>query len=290
MKILLCTDLDRTLLPNGSAPETTNIRLLFNELIDNFNIKLAYVSGRNADLVQQAISQYGLPQPDWVVSDVGTSIYKTDQAEWQYSQEWENQISHDWHPCGFRDIESQLQSIDALVPQPPIHQNTFKLSYYLDLKHDHKPIFKNIHARLNELGIHYNLIWSIDEPNKMGLVDILPANATKLHAIEYIAKLQNLQPEQIVFSGDSGNDLPVMKSVLRSIIVKNAHSEVMTYIERLLARSRESADNIYIARGQSGVGNGNYASGIIEGLIHYHPNLEKSILKISDQLLITSDQ
>jgi len=41
-------------------------------------------------------------------------------------------------------------------------------------------------ARLTHAGIKANLIWSIDEQAGIGLLDVLPASANKLHAIHFL--------------------------------------------------------------------------------------------------------
>ena len=83
-KLLLCTDLDRTLLPNGEQPESADSRRLFRELVSNDNIMLAYVSGRDSQRVINAIREYDLPMPDFSVCDVGSSIYdlRSSQEQW----------------------------------------------------------------------------------------------------------------------------------------------------------------------------------------------------------------
>jgi sucrose-6-phosphatase len=53
--LLICTDLDRTLIPNGEQPESPQARLLFCQLVSNSQITLAYVTGRDQVLVQEAM-------------------------------------------------------------------------------------------------------------------------------------------------------------------------------------------------------------------------------------------
>jgi len=75
-KLLLCTDLDRTLIPNGAQPESSGARKCFNHLVNHPDITLVYVTGRDKALVQNAITYYHLPIPDYVIADVGATIYK----------------------------------------------------------------------------------------------------------------------------------------------------------------------------------------------------------------------
>ena len=57
MKIL-ATDLDRTLLPNGSWPPDSGAIDLFNELTARHEVLVVYVTGRNLRLTEDAIEEY----------------------------------------------------------------------------------------------------------------------------------------------------------------------------------------------------------------------------------------
>lgn len=54
-RLLLCTDLDHTLLPNGPEPESEQARGKFHSLVDHAQMTLIYVTGRHQQLVEQAI-------------------------------------------------------------------------------------------------------------------------------------------------------------------------------------------------------------------------------------------
>jgi sucrose-6-phosphatase len=79
-----------------------------------------------------------------------------------------------------------------------------------------------------------------------------------------------------LFAGDSGNDLEVLVSPVRSILVANAHPEVR---EMAVAQSRELdlADRLYCAQGNWRGLNGNYGAGILEGVAHFRPDLADRI-------------
>ena len=73
--ILICSDLDRTIIPNGYQEESANARPVFRQLAEHANINLAYVSGRNKKLILDAIEEFDLPIPDYAIGDVGTTLY-----------------------------------------------------------------------------------------------------------------------------------------------------------------------------------------------------------------------
>ena len=75
--LLLCTDLDRTLLPNGNQPESPEARRRFASFAARPQVRLAYVTGRHLALIEKAIANYVLPRPHFVIADVGTSLYES---------------------------------------------------------------------------------------------------------------------------------------------------------------------------------------------------------------------
>ena len=92
-KLLLCTDLDRTLIPNGTQPESLAVRNKFNQLVAQDEVTLAYVSGRDQSLVKQAMQNFLLPLPDFVIADVGSSIYQVLNGKWIHLDKWDSEIS-----------------------------------------------------------------------------------------------------------------------------------------------------------------------------------------------------
>ena len=95
-RILLATDLDRTLLPNGAQPESPGARAMFASVVAQPDVVLVYVTGRHRQLVEQAMAEYGLPEPDYLIGDVGTSLYRIDGAGWHLEPDWAAAIGQDW--------------------------------------------------------------------------------------------------------------------------------------------------------------------------------------------------
>ncbi|MBU0654398.1 MAG: HAD-IIB family hydrolase [Gammaproteobacteria bacterium] len=270
--LLICTDLDRTLIPNGDEPESPKARKYFRKLAEMPEITLAYVTGRHAALVREAIHQYDLPPPDFVLGDVGSTIYACKGKEWQRWGAWEAHIAPDWGGRDHAQLAALLDGFDGLRLQENTKQNTHKLSYYVDLSLNHTYLMDEMQMLLKAHGIHASLIWSIDEPANTGLLDVLPASASKRHAIEFLLEKQGFSLATTVFSGDSGNDLPVLISPIPATLVNNASREIK--LEALqMARMSGTEQALYLAQGGFLGMNGNYAAGILEGIVHYHPEV-----------------
>lgn len=263
-RLLLCTDMDRTVIPNGVQPEVPDARKRLARLCSLSDVSLVYVTGRHKELVAQAIKNYALPEADFIISDVGTKIYQTDRNAWREIEVWNQEISQDWRGMDYLQIKRLFDDITNLNLQEVSKQNTHKLSYYLPLQLNKDEIIDRMETRLDKAGINASLIWSIDEAKGIGLLDVLPKNATKLHAIEFLYRQLDYFIDEVVFAGDSGNDLPVLCSPIASVLVANATEEVKRTALNVSVQKGHQ-DKLYLA-GE------NYAAGVLEGVAHFLPD------------------
>lgn len=269
-RLLLCTDLDRTLLPNGPQAPSPGAAELFARFVEHPAVTLAYVSGRDRALVEEAIATWSLPQPDAVIGDVGTTLWTvSSRGEWSLDALWQSEIDADWVGKAPEALAACLSGVAQLELQPEAQQNTHKLSYFLPASAPWAPLREEIEGRLRDLGVRARLIHSIDETRDQGLLDIVPARASKLHAIEALMHRQGVSANDTVFCGDSGNDLEVLVSHLPAVLVANA-TDAVREAARAGARARGHADQLYLAEGGFMGMNGCYAAGMLEGIVHFH--------------------
>lgn len=269
-RILLCCDLDRTVLPNGDAPENPEARSVFREVALRSEVTIAYASGRSRDLLLRAISEYALPEPAFAIGDVGSTIYAVASGKWRRLDDWHDEIAPDWHGRTAGDLEQLIGELRGLELQEREKQGRFKLSYYADLERERDEYLEPVQRALEGAGISASLIWSVDETEDVGLLDILPRSATKREAVEFLLNHLGLDETRMVYAGDSGNDLPVLTSGLQAVLVANAREEV----RRDVRRQATDADRLYLAVGGFHGLNGNYAAGVLEGLAHFLPETE----------------
>lgn len=276
-RVLLTTDLDRTLLPNGSAPESDQARPLFRQLCKSEKIVLAYVTGRSPDLVREAIATYDLPIPDFAITDVGAAIYRLKGSDWKPLEEWfQVHNSSGWRPSRLENIGSGSPN-SVLEQQPEACQTPYKISYFYDLEQNPTTIEAWIYRETGTSESDFNLIWSEDPVRQKGLLDILPSTADKGTAIHFLANHLQLPGNHILFAGDSGNDVAVFQSNIQSVCVQNAAEAIVKCIESNATTDRPH----YQAKGRFMGMNGNYSAGILEGFAHFFPELFEEIMHAS---------
>ena len=282
-KILICSDLDRTIIPNGYQQESARARPVFRQLAEHSSIYLAYVSGRGKKLILDAIDEFYLPLPDYAIGDVGTTLYRVTDGDWKLSDDWGDEIGEDWKGFSWEKLAAFFEEVEGIQLQEPEKQSQYKLSFYTDQQVDHQQVIKNIRAMLAEKGVRAKVIWSVDEISASGLLDIIPARANKLHAIQFLMQREQFPADRTVFAGDSGNDLDVLTSGLQAILVKNAMDEVRQEAIKTLSE-KCMTNRLYLPKGNFYGMNGNYAAGVIEGLVHYLPEAGELIARALEKI------
>lgn len=262
---ILATDLDRTLLPNGRWPADEGAIELFNRLSRQEDLLLVYVTGRNLDLTEAAIRDYGVRHPDVLCGDVGTTIRRYRDGRWQADEGWREVVmgaSPRWNADAIR---RSVAGIEGLREQEPEHQNPFKQSYYAD--HDRRDailaaVDDAVRSRFDEV-----IVYSFDSQDGKGLLDFLPASATKRTALEYVSADAGAAPGEVVFCGDSGNDIEALTAGFRGVLVRNADEQLVAEVRQAMAG--DPALQVYFAEGGFRGLSGYYTSGVLEGAHHY---------------------
>jgi HAD superfamily hydrolase (TIGR01484 family) len=254
---ILATDLDGTLIPLDDDPQNRADLRTLAEQLDRQGVQLIFVTGRHFASAAQAMENYRLPAPAWLICDVGTSIFQR-----QASGRFEAVADYQQHQARIiaelpmEALRRRLEAMDALRLQEPDKQGKFKLSFYTDAAR-----LEDVVARLRQVlkrtAAPYSVIASVDPFTGDGLIDVLPATVSKAHALSWLVRRFRIRPEAIVFAGDSGNDLAALTAGYRAILVGNAQRAVAEQARRV---HRESGweDRLYLARGKA-------TSGVLEG-------------------------
>ncbi|QDU59377.1 Malto-oligosyltrehalose trehalohydrolase [Planctomycetes bacterium Pan216] len=253
---VLATDLDGTFIPlEGVAGNREDLRQLERQLVAN-DVTLVFVTGRHLESVLDAIGQHQLPSPEWIICDVGSSIYKREPGGYGQVDAYQEHEAELVATMPIASLREQLNDIDGLRLQEEEKQGRFKLSYYVDAGRL-AALTDRIQARLGETSAPYSIIASVDPFNGDGLIDLLPARVSKAHALSWWVAFNGWDPESIVFSGDSGNDLAALTAGFRAILVGNADRSLA---RRVYDAHRDAGWNhrLYLAKALA-------TSGVLEG-------------------------
>lgn len=261
---LLATDLDRTLLPNGLEPDDNTLPLL-SSFVERHQIVMAYVTARRVSSVLNSVMpRYQPPVAKFIIGAVGAELFVRDRdGTYREMTAWRTFIQANsplWNPLEVK--ESVAREFPLLELQPEKEQTDFKISYYLyDLSLFESTQKVLTHFFQQQYDGSALVTCSIDLNAGLAYVDITPMVVTKIGALQFLMNAYEIGRDEVLFAGDSGNDLSVFLSSLDSVVVANAERAIKEQVQR---EKKEGA--LFLAQGVSGL-NGNYSSGILEGLV-----------------------
>jgi sucrose-6F-phosphate phosphohydrolase len=246
---ILASDIDNTLTGDAQALHRLAGRLARERARQRLFLILS--TGRRLEQVMNGFDGEGLPQPDAIISQVGTEIYLPPfSPETRPLAEWDDLLRQQFSRA---EAESFLSGIEGLEMQPAKYNTALKVSCYLDGTPDPDAAATLIRERVSEQGKEdrYQVIWSSGRD-----LDIIPAAAGKGHAIHYVTEHKSLQGAQVVVAGDSGNDRTMFDEFEYGIVVANAQPELKRLAEE------DPGPTVYFAQRP-------YAAGVEEGLEHF---------------------
>lgn len=205
--MLLATDLDGTFL--GGNPQD---RLsLYQTITAHPDIQLAYVTGRSLEAVLPLLADPTLPQPDYIIADVGASLYHGNSL--QPIQPLQHEIEALWP--GETRITKALEHLPHLerqnVPQAR------RCSYFCTPEQAADPQLRDIAQSLD-----CDLLYSADL-----YLDFLPQGVNKGSTLLRLVEYLNIDPEQVLVAGDTLNDLSMLNSGLKGVCVGQSEAALL---------------------------------------------------------------
>ncbi|OIO71658.1 MAG: HAD family hydrolase [Zetaproteobacteria bacterium CG1_02_53_45] len=232
------TDLDQNLMGDR---ESLN-RLL--ELMHRHrkHISFGIATGRRLDSAMKVMRQYGIPQPDVLITSQGTEIHYAPNLT--QDRVWTKHINHQWNRSA---VSEALSEVPGLLLQPKAEQHRFKLSYFMDPAI--APDVQQIRQLLSQQEQAVNVVFSFGQ-----YLDILPVRASKGFALRWVAEQFDIPLENILAAGGSGADEDMMRGNTRAVVVANRHDEELSELSEI--------EHIYFAQES-------FAAGIIEAMDYY---------------------
>jgi hypothetical protein len=86
--------------------------------------------GRHRAWWSRPSEDFCLPLPDYVIGDVGTSLYRVRDGSWSRVSDWEEIIGADWAGLTAVALAALFEDLPELRLQESEKQGRYKLSYY----------------------------------------------------------------------------------------------------------------------------------------------------------------
>ena len=258
---LLASDMDGTVIPLDDRPgRTEEIGRFAAALRERRNLALAYATGRDLRRALDGMAQWKLPAPDWLICDVGTSLYHPGHqtGEWILDDDYRAEMAKRFGGHTARDVAAVLQGYPE---QDASRQTEFKHSYVFQVEDRPEQLLPEIRDKLLEAGIQAELVYSTDVYTGEAFLDVLPAGVTKDCAVHYLRAQLRLGTDQVVYAGDSGNDEHAFKSGFKGIVVANADPVLVGHLKKWSEESA-SCNTLYFAARP-------FISGVHEGCRHF---------------------
>ncbi|UCC57464.1 MAG: glycosyltransferase [Gammaproteobacteria bacterium] len=233
------TDLDQNLL--GDAESLAD----FLEVMRDYRkcTTFGIATGRRLDAALRMMKRYGIPQPDILITSLGTEICYAPRLT--RDSAWAEHIDHLWKP---KAITRVLGDLPGIKLQSKAEHSRFKISYYIDP--DLAPGLDEINSLLHQQELTANTFLSFGQ-----FLDIVPVRASKGFALRWFADQWGIPLENILAAGGSGADEDMMRGNTMAVVVANRHHEELSGLVDL--------ENIYFARQRC-------AAGILEAIEHYN--------------------
>jgi len=231
--MLLATDLDGTFLAGDPEDRLS----LYQTIAAHPEIKLAYVTGRSLEAVLPLLADPTLPQPDYIIADVGATLVHGDSL--QPIQSLQGTVDARWPG------ESQVAS--AIAPFGLERQDVpqaRRCSYFCTPEQAANPALREI---ADALGC--DLLYSA------GLyLDFLPGGVNKGSSLQALADWLELDHDQVLAAGDTLNDLSMLSASFHGVCVGQSETA-------LLEATRSHSRTLHANRPGCG--------GILEAFAHF---------------------
>ncbi len=261
IRYLLASDMDGTVIPLDEMPERREEIACFSKAImERDNLALAYATGRDLQRVLNGITHWKLPAPDWLICDVGSSLYHPDAktGEWRLSDAYRAQMT----ACfGGHTAGDVAETLKGYPEQDASRQTEFKHSYVFAIDDHPEQELSAIERKLQNAGIRAELIYSTDVYTGEAFLDVLPAGVAKDYAVHFLRRQLQLDSHQVVYAGDSGNDEHAFKSGISGIVVANADPKLISDLQDWADTDEKCARLFFASRP--------FIAGVHEGCRHF---------------------
>ena len=203
---LLVTDIDGTLILALPSPEPglNELREVLARRRGSFLFAVA--TGRSLTQARRVLDAYAVPEPDAIVSGVGTRIDYPPFVE--PDPEWTARLRPGWSPRRARALGAGLPGLRLQARE---EQSALKVSYDVDSARFSR---EALHEAARGARSWLNAVLSRDAH-----LDLLPRRASKGQAIRRVCARLGVPLTRALSCGDSGNDRDMLTTTGRAVVV-----------------------------------------------------------------------
>jgi HAD superfamily hydrolase (TIGR01484 family) len=253
---VLATDLDGTLIPLPGRPENKADLKTLSALLEERSRELIFCTGRHYESVIEALDEFQLPLPKWMICGVGSAIYENVNGEFRRYERYNEHLNEVAAHIELQSLRDLMGTVEGVTLQIEAHQDRFKLSYDCEGA-ELEAVSRRVDDLLEKEALPFHCMASLDPFHGVGFLDIMPKGVTKAYALVWLSTHGDFDPGEVIYSGDSGNDFAALTHGFRAILVGNATE---TLRDRIYVALRENAyeDRLYCAEGHA-------TTGVLEG-------------------------
>lgn len=214
-KFVLATDLDGTFLGGSDADRAT----LYQWIEANRDtIGLIFVTGRDPAFIRE-LCDNGVPWPEYVIGDVGTSIARVDGDQIDPILVLEEEIADTWANGGDR-VRAALDGVPGLTLQPTAFR--YRVSYNLvPDRFDAGTLDK-----IRDMGFD-----PLISDNRF--FDVLPRGVSKGPSLIRLVDHLGIAPDSVLAAGDTMNDLSMLECGLPAVAVGGSEPDLISRVDAL---------------------------------------------------------
>ncbi|EMP54879.1 glucosylglycerol-phosphate synthase [Marinobacter santoriniensis NKSG1] len=208
--MLLATDLDGTFL----AGDPDNRLKLYQLISAHPEINLVFVTGRGLESVLPLLSDPTIPQPDYIICDVGCTVVHGDSQ--QAIQPLQGEIDELWP--GAQVIEDALTGFEGLQRQEVPQER--RVSYFCG----QDVVCDTMRDRIEALSCE--VLFSAGK-----YLDILPRGVNKGSTLSRLVDHLGVDPEAVLVAGDTLNDLSMYEQSFKGVCVGASEADLLEATE-----------------------------------------------------------
>lgn len=240
--MLLATDLDGTFLGGTSLHR----QQLYRFIREDLNTRLIFVTGRGLESVMPLLNDPIIPNPDYIICDVGATIVNGHTLE--PVEILQSEIEKNWP--GSLKVREALAEIPDLIHQEVPQQR--RSSYFVQ---DESTIEK---VRVLAAKLNCDVVHSAGK-----YLDILPKGINKGSSLKKLIRYLRFNTDEVLVAGDTLNDLAMYQCGFKGVVVGRS--------EKKLTDATSGLEGIYHATASG-------AGGILEAMQHFPGFVNEVIL------------